>query len=265
MTMSGYVLLPRLFTATEVERLRDAVEQVHATVVSAAEAGETTVTVWPDGHRLEKIDGTTIHWEPDAPGKAVRSLSPVSGMSPVIDALWTDERLTAPMASVLNSLPTAPSRPLEAADLGPFVAKLNFKRAGVGSEFAWHQDFPYWYCCAGDAAYQIATAIVMLDDNTVENGAMTLVPGSHLAGPAPRDPREPTGLLVDPRSVDESAAVTIEAPAGSVLMFPGLMVHRSAPNRTATDRRSLLFCFQPAGRPELSALTYNAERLADLT
>jgi hypothetical protein len=251
--MSGYVLLPQLFTATEIGRLRDAVEQVHATVVAAAEAGETTVTVWPDGHRLEEIDGTTIHWEPDAPGKAVRSLSPVSGMSAVIDALWTDPRLTTPMSSLLG----APS-------LGPFVAKLNFKRAGVGSEFAWHQDFPYWYGCAGSSAYDIATAIVMLDDNTVANGAMTLVPGSQLNGPARRDPAEPTGLFVDPAAVDESAAVTIEAPAGSVLMFPGLMVHRSAPNRTATDRRSLLFCFQPAGRPELSALTYDAERLASL-
>jgi hypothetical protein len=250
--MSGYVLLPQLFTATEVDRLRDAVEQVHAAVVSAAEAGETTVTVWPDGHRLEEIDGTTIHWEPDAPGKAVRSLSPVTGMSAVIDALWTDPRLTTPMSSLLG----APS-------VGPFVAKLNFKRAGVGSEFAWHQDFPYWYCCAGSSAYDIATAIVMLDDNTVANGAMTLVPGSQLNGPAPRDPRDPTGLLVDPAGVGP-ATVTIEAPAGSVLMFPSLMVHRSAPNRTATDRRSLLFCFQPAGRPELSALTYDAERLASL-
>lgn len=252
MVMSGYVLLPQLFTATEVDRLRDAVEQVHAGVVAAAEAGETSVTVWPDGHRLEEIAGTTVHWEPDAPGKAVRSLSPVSGMSPVIDALWTDPRLTRPMADLLG----APS-------LGPFVAKLNFKRAGVGSEFAWHQDFPYWYCCAGSSAYEIGTAIVMLDDNTVANGAMTLVPGSHLGGPAPRDPADPTGLLVDPRAVG-SETVTIEAPAGSVLMFPGLMVHRSAPNRTATDRRSLLFCFQPAGRPELSALTYDPERLADL-
>jgi ectoine hydroxylase len=148
--------------------------------------------------------------------------------------------------------------------VGPFVSKLNFKRAGVGSEFAWHQDFPYWYGCAGASAYEIATAIVMLDDNTVANGAMTLIPGSHLEGPARRDPLDPTGLLVDPLAVDTSRAVTIEAPAGSVLIFPGLMVHRSAPNRTADDRRSLLFCFQPAGRPESSALTYDAGKLADL-
>ncbi|MEV0286520.1 phytanoyl-CoA dioxygenase family protein [Kribbella sp. NPDC050820] len=117
---------------------------------------------------------------------------------------------------------------------------------------------------AGEAAYDIATAIVMLDDNTVANGAMTLIPGSPAEGPVRRDPQDPTGLLVDPLVVDASRAVTVEAPAGSVLMFPGLMVHRSAPNRTASDRRSLLYCFQPAGRPELSALTYDPERLADL-
>ncbi|MFG1818346.1 phytanoyl-CoA dioxygenase family protein [Kribbella sp. NPDC049174] len=248
----AYVLLPELFAATEVERLRDVVEEVHAGVVQAAESGETDVTVWPDGHRLEKVRGTTVHWESDAPGKAVRSLSPVSQLHPALEALWDEPRLIAPMSSLIG------------ATAGRFVAKLNFKRAGVGSEFAWHQDFPYWYCCAGPAAYDIATAIVMLDDNTVANGAMTLIPGSPAEGPVRRDPLDPTGLLVDPLAVDASRAVTVEAPAGSVLMFPGLMVHRSAPNRTASDRRSLLYCFQPAGRPELSALTYDPERLSDL-
>lgn len=76
----------------------------------------------------------------------------------------------------------------------------------------------------------------MLDDNTAANGAMQLIPADR----------------------------PVEAPAGSVLMFHGLTVHRSAPNHTASDRRSLLYCFQPAGRPELSALHYNPERLADL-
>ncbi|WP_350281290.1 phytanoyl-CoA dioxygenase family protein [Kribbella sp. HUAS MG21] len=250
--MTGYVLLPELFTATEVDRLRDVVEQVHAEVVSAAEAGETTVNVWPDGHRLETVRGTTIHWEPEAERKAVRSLSPVAHLHPELEALWDEPRLAGPMSSLIG------------AAAGRFVAKLNYKRAGVGSEFAWHQDFPYWYGCCGAAAYDIATAIVMLDDNTVANGALTLIPGSPAEGPVRRDPLDPTGLLVDPAVVDEARAVTVEAPAGSVLMFPGLMVHRSAPNRTASDRRSLLYCFQPTGRPELSALHYDPERLADL-
>jgi hypothetical protein len=249
----GYVLLEKTFTRAEVDRLRDVVERTHADMVRLAAIGGTEVTIWPDGHRLERVRGTTIHWEPAAVGKAVRSLAPVSQLDPALEELWTEPRLTEPMSRIVG-----------ASDLGPFVSKLNFKRAGVGSEFAWHQDFPYWYCCAGDAAYDIATAIVMLDDNTRDNGAMTLIPGSHRDGPAPRDPAEPTGLLVDPAAVDPASAVTIEAPAGSVLMFPGLIVHRSAPNTTDTDRRSLLYCFQPAGRPPLADLTYDERRLADL-
>jgi ectoine hydroxylase len=93
---TGYLVLPQLFTATEVGRLRDAAEQVHAEVVAAAESGETEVTIWPDGHRLEEIRGTTIHWEPDAPGKAVRSLAPVSHLQSVLTELWTERLVDLP-------------------------------------------------------------------------------------------------------------------------------------------------------------------------
>ncbi|UUS34088.1 MULTISPECIES: phytanoyl-CoA dioxygenase family protein [Streptomyces] len=249
----GVVVLPRLLGAAETTALGQAAESVLARVTGRASHGTTEVTVWPDGHRLERVDGTTVHWEPQARPPVVRSLSPVTHLDPVLDALWTDDRITAPMRRMVGS-----------ARLGRFTSKLNFKRAGVGSEFPWHQDHPYWYCCAGPAARDVATAVVFLDDVTADNGALVLVPGSHLAGPAPRDRSEPTGLLVDVARTDVRGAVTVEAPAGSVLMFPGLVVHRSGPNRSAADRRSLLLCFQPAGRPELSDLPYRAERLADL-
>ncbi|MFF5505095.1 phytanoyl-CoA dioxygenase family protein [Streptomyces roseolus] len=110
----------------------------------------------------------------------------------------------------------------------------------------------------------VATAMVFLDDVTAGNGALQIVPGSHRAGPAPRDRTEPTGLLVVAARTDVRGAVTVEAPAGSTLLFPGLVVHRSGPNRTGRDRRSPLLCFQPAGRPELAGLPYRAEHLSDL-
>jgi ectoine hydroxylase len=43
--------------------------------------------------------------------------------------------------------------------------------------------------------------------------------------------------------------VLLEAPAGSVVWFGSLLVHRSAPNRSQRDRRALLHSFQPADRP----------------
>ncbi|MFE1576873.1 phytanoyl-CoA dioxygenase family protein [Streptomyces fradiae] len=249
----GFVLLPRLLDPAETAALGQAAESVLARVTEKALEGAADVTVWPDGHRLEQVDGTTVHWEPDARPPAVRSLAPVTHLHPALHALWTDERVVDPMRRMVGS-----------ERLGPFTSKLNFKRAGVGSEFRWHQDYPYWYCCAGPDARDVATAMIFLDDVTADNGALEIVPGSHLAGPAPRDRAEPTGLLVDAARTDVSGAVTVEAPAGSALLFPGLVVHRSGPNRTPRDRRSLLLCFQPAGRPGLAALPYRASRLADL-
>ncbi|MFF8605511.1 phytanoyl-CoA dioxygenase family protein [Streptomyces sp. NPDC015346] len=249
----GFVLLPRLLGPAETAALGEAAESVLSRVTDKARDGKADVAVWPDGHRLEKVDGTTVHWEPEARPPAVRSLSPVTHLDPALDALWTDDRITAPMRRIVG-----------AERLGRFTCKLNFKRAGVGSEFRWHQDYPYWYCCAGPDARDVATAMVFLDDVTADNGALVIVPGSHRAGPAPRDRAEPTGLLVDAERTDVRGAVTVEAPAGSVLMFPGLVVHRSGPNRTAHDRRSLLLCFQPADRPELAGLPYRPERLTDL-
>ncbi|MFF2023944.1 phytanoyl-CoA dioxygenase family protein [Streptomyces sp. NPDC058171] len=249
----GFALLPRLFDPAETTALGEAAEAVLARVTERALHGRAEVTVWPDGHRLERVDGATLHWEPDTDAPVVRSLSPVTQLSAVLDALWTEPRLAAPVRRLLGH-----------DRLGPFTSKLNFKRAGVGSAFPWHQDFPYWYCCAGPAARDVVTAMIYLDEVTVANGALSLVPGSHRAGPAPRDRAEPTGLLVDTARTGVNGAVTVEAPAGSVLVFPGLIVHRSAPNTSGTDRRSLLLCFQPAGRPPLAELPYRPERLAEL-
>jgi hypothetical protein len=37
-------------------------------------------------------------------------------------------------------------------------------------------------------------------------------------------------------------------PAGTLVFFGSLLVHRSLPNRTDQDRRVLLYSYQPAGR-----------------
>jgi ectoine hydroxylase-related dioxygenase (phytanoyl-CoA dioxygenase family) len=42
--------------------------------------------------------------------------------------------------------------------------------------------------------------------------------------------------------------------AGTVIFFGPFLVHRSLPNRTATDRRALLFSYQPPGLPHLRDL-----------
>jgi hypothetical protein len=48
-------------------------------------------------------------------------------------------------------------------------------------------------------------------------------------------------------------------PAGSVAMFGSFLVHRSTPNKSRADRRTLLYSYQPAGRP--ASVTSLAEML----
>ena len=68
----------------------------------------------------------------------------------------------------------------------------------------------------------------VLDDYTPEVGATQYVPGSHLLG---RNPQP--GELVEPVSVD--------APAGSLLVMDGRLWHRSGVNTSAGTHRAALF------------------------
>ena len=131
----------------------------------------------------------------------------------------------------------------------PFTSKLNFKRAKEGSEFPWHQDYPYWYVAVGEDAQDVITAIVFLDDATADNGAVRVIPGSHRIGPVRRDPDDPTRFLTDPAAIDPREEIVLEVPAGSVLWFGSFLVHRSSPNSSGQHRRALLPSWQPAGPP----------------
>jgi 5-dehydro-6-demethoxyfumagillol dioxygenase len=68
----------------------------------------------------------------------------------------------------------------------------------------------------------------ILDDFSEEVGATRYVPGSHRAGHNP-----------DPDSTNET--VSVEAPAGSILVMDGRVWHQSGVNRSADRHRAALF------------------------
>jgi ectoine hydroxylase len=153
---------------------------------------------------------------------------------------------------------------LNTDEIGPFTSKSNLKRADEGSEFPYHQDYPYWYVVVAEHAADIATAILFLDDARAGNGALRVLPGSHRHGPAARDRADPTRFLADPTRLDRDREVTVEVPAGSILLFGSLLVHRSSPNTSDADRRALLLSFQPAGRPQFHERPFRAELVEQL-
>src|SRR4028119_2021289 len=84
-----------------------------------------------------------------------------------------------------------------------------------------------------------------LDDATVENGCLWVLPGSHKTGiiyPAHRhaDQRfDCTGEAEFPFRDED--AVPVEVKAGSIVFFNGYLLHRSLPNKTqGAFRRALV-------------------------
>jgi ectoine hydroxylase len=249
----GYVVREGAFDRAAVAEMRDAIEVVVADVIDRATRPDAGPEArMGDGRRLQFSSQTVIQWEWREGSQEVRLLEPCDHFSDRFSALWDDVRFTDPMRDIVGG------------DIAPFTSKLNLKRPVEGSQFPWHQDYPYWYVFTPEHAGDVATAMLFLDDATIDNGALRVLPGSHRNGPAPRDPDDPTRFLADPRLIDEDAAHVLEVPAGSVCFFNAYLLHRSSPNTSAAHRRALLFSFQPAGRPRMHALEWRPHLVEEL-
>ena len=131
---SGYVVRESLLDAHECAELRAAAEEVSARVSERAERPDAgPVAALADGHRIQFSSRTAIQWEWSKGSRQIRLLEPCAHLDPRLEALCDDERLVAPACRELGG------------EVDRFTSKLNFKRVAEGSEFPWHQDYPYWY------------------------------------------------------------------------------------------------------------------------
>lgn len=83
------------------------------------------------------------------------------------------------------------------------------------------------------AVGNVANSTYMLTDYTKDNGALTVVPGSH------RLCRQPT----EAESNDPDLLVTVEAPAGSLVVWHGNLWHGAHPRRNPGLRVNLIMHF----------------------
>ncbi len=105
---------------------------------------------------------------------------------------------------------------------------------------AWHQD----ECFIPTRDRSLCGAWIAIDDATLENGCLWVIPGSHLAGTLyPSRTHDHTGEF-DPTpesyGFDDSDEVPVELCAGSVLFFNGYLLHRSRKNASGRYRRALV-------------------------
>lgn len=124
--------------------------------------------------------------------------------------------------------------------------QIQYKPPEVGTKTGWHQDYPAWPILE---PADLVTAWVALDDVTLENGCLRMVPGSHKWGihralGSGRD-FEP---LYDPQQIPEDAEVKVEyveVKAGECSFHHCLTWHGSAPNTTQRHRRAIAVHYMP--------------------
>jgi len=132
-------------------------------------------------------------------------------------------------------------------DIVLFSSHLICKAKGDGLEVPWHQDGIYWPLEPMD----VVTLWLAIDDSTVENGCMRVVPGTHTLGPIEHidDEHPETKVLhqkIKPGSFDPTEAVDIVLRRGGCSFHAPYLIHGSTPNRSDKRRAGLTMRFMPA-------------------
>jgi phytanoyl-CoA hydroxylase len=105
-------------------------------------------------------------------------------------------------------------------------------------QFGFHRDSAY----LPSEPESLVLAFVALDDTTLENGCLEVIPGTHTEPLGLRyrlDPEGFTALGREPRPA-EDRRVSLPVPRGSIVFAHGRTLHASAPNRSAGPRRALI-------------------------
>lgn len=125
--------------------------------------------------------------------------------------------------------------------IGPNVefnnSKINAKQPGTSTEVKYHQDFLFQPHSNED----LIAVLFFLDDVTLENGPLNVVPGTHRG---PMFDHWHDGVFTGTVAADVEAAhvaeaVPVHGPAGSACLMHTRLLHGSAPNRS--DRPRTLF------------------------
>jgi phytanoyl-CoA hydroxylase len=105
---------------------------------------------------------------------------------------------------------------------------------------AWHQDEIY----IPTRDRSLIGAWIAIDDATIENGCLYIIPGSHRQGylypQRPHNNPDEFDFAPESYGFDESVEVPVEVKAGTVVFFNGYLLHRSRRNHSQGYRRVLV-------------------------
>jgi ectoine hydroxylase-related dioxygenase (phytanoyl-CoA dioxygenase family) len=137
-------------------------------------------------------------------------------------------------------------------DLRLHGGKINLKSADFGAAVEWHQDWAFYPHTNDD----VLAVGVMLNDMTMDNGPMLMMPGSH-RGPIydhHQDGRFVGGMDPVQCMLDFSTALPVTGKMGACSFHHVRAIHGSAQNTSGEDRRLLLYQVAAADAWDLSGM-----------
>ncbi|NOV00958.1 phytanoyl-CoA dioxygenase family protein [Paenibacillus planticolens] len=120
-----------------------------------------------------------------------------------------------------------------------------------GGEKPWHQDMAY-----GNLTYSKAVigVWIALDEATIDNGCMHVIPKSHQEGATPHYAVRDWQLCDTQVPVERDVQVPLLP--GGVLFFHGMLYHGTPSNFSPMRRRALQFHYAPASAERVSPKEY---------
>ncbi|MEN3294401.1 MAG: ectoine hydroxylase [Burkholderiales bacterium] len=249
----GFLILPELFAAAEVERLHSEMQ------------------VMREGYERKGRDEVIVE-----PGNLdVRSIFNVHRLSGLFANLVRDPRVLNVAREVLGS------------EVYIHQSRINYKPGFKGKEFYWHSDFETWHWEDGMPAMRALSCSILLTGNDEFNGPLMLIPGSHryfisCVGETPDDHYKRSLKKQDygvPDQVllrylcDLRGIASCTGKAGSAVFFDCNTMHGSNSNITPYPRSNVFFVYnsvenqlvEPKGglkpRPEFVATRQGMEAL----
>ncbi len=165
----------------------------------------------------------------DHPGDGVRKLSDLVEHDDLFQQLGQHDNIAGIVEQILGP------------DIKMFRNALLLKPPLVGSAKGMHQDSPYWPIQPMD----LCSCWFALDDATVENGCMCVIPRGQNLGSLPHV-HVTDDFVVDGKCYDAKSMVAAPVRAGGGLFFHSLIPHYTAPNRSDKWRRAIALSYMSA-------------------
>ena len=241
----GFVVLPGFVPPDRVESLRHRIDDLVAGYASQG-LPDGAATVFSTTDQTHAQD----NW----------FLTSADVIRPFFEngAFDADGNLVAPMDRALNKmghalhdLDPAFDQFSRTSDLASLVAELGvtdplllqsmviFKPPRIGGEVVCHCDHSFLWT----DPQTVVGLWFALDDATVANGCMWVIPGGHVGGARTRFRLDGTGGtttdVLDPTPYDHGDLVPVEAEAGTLVAFHGCLPHWSGAN--TSDRPRLAY------------------------